>query len=87
MMNNTKQNLTMDPLADSGIIAEYSPGVYKKEAVAFLKQCLDEDVFEKLCRNENFRRNPVIGAKLFLGASDWNKYVWIEQHGSLEGFS
>ena len=87
MMKNTKQNHQRDPLADSGIIAEYSPGVYKKEAVAFLKQCLDEDVFEKLCRNENFRRNPVIGAKLFLSIADWNKYVWIEQHGSLDGFS
>ena len=72
---------------NSGSIADYSPGVYKKEAIAFLKQCLDKDVFEKLCRNDKFRRNPVIGAKLFLGASDWNKYVWIEQHGSLEGFS
>ena len=70
-----------------GIIADYSPGVYKKEAAAFLKQCLDEDVFEKLCCNDNFRRNPVIGAKLFLSFEDWNKYVWIEQHGSLDGFS
>ena len=87
MMKNTKQNLPIHSSANTMIIADYSPGVYKKEAIAFLKQCLDENVFEKLCRNDNFRRNPVIGAKLFLGASDWNKYVWIEQHGSLEGFS
>ena len=87
MMKNTKQNIPMRSPENSGSIVDYSPGVYKKEAIAFLKQCLDKDVFEKLCRNDKFRRNPVIGAKLFLGASDWNKYVWIEQHGSLEGFS
>ena len=87
MMKNTKQNLPMRSPENSGIIADYSPGVYKKEAAAFLKQCLDEDVFEKLCRNENFRRNPVIGAKLFLSIADWNKYVWIEQHGTMDGFS
>ena len=87
MMKNTKQNLPMRSPENSGSIADYSPGVYKEEAVAFLKQCLDEDVFEKLCRNEIFRRNSVIGAKLFLSIADWNKYVWIEQHGTMDGFS
>ena len=85
-MKHTKNNLT-HPTVNTEMIAIYSPGVYKKEAVAFLKQCLNEEVFEKLCRNEKFRRNPVIGAKLFLSAEDWNKYVWIEQHGSLNGFA
>ncbi len=80
-MNNTKQ---YNPLAEK--IAVYSPGIHKKEAVAFLKQRLDEDIFEKLCSNESFCRNPVIGAKLFLCVEDWNKYVWIEQHGSLNSY-
>lgn len=76
----------MRPSANAEMIAVYSPGVYKKEAVAYLKQCLNADVYEKLCQNDNFCKNPVVGAKLFLCAEDWNKYVWIEQHGSLDGF-
>ena len=68
-------------------IARYSPGKYKTEAVSFLKQCLDSDTFAKLCKSENFRKNPVVGAKIYLSAENWNKYVWIEQHGSLDGFT
>jgi len=68
-------------------IARYSPGIYKSEAVLFLEQCLDSDTFNRLCKSENFRRNPVVGAKIYLSGENWNKYVWIEQHGSLEGFA
>lgn len=77
----------MWPPANADMITIYSPGIYKKEAVAFLKQYPDEDVIEKLCQNDNFYRSPVVGAKIFLCAEDWNKYVWIEQHGTLDGFS
>lgn len=68
-------------------IALYSLGKYKTEAVMFLKQCLDRDTFERLSRSDNFRRNPVVGAKIYLSGEDWNKYVWIEQHGSPDGFT
>ena len=68
-------------------IARYSPGIYKTEAVLFLKQCLDSDTFDRLCKSENFRRNPVVAAKIYLSGENWNKYVWIEQHGSLDGFT
>ena len=68
-------------------VARYSPGIYKTEAVLFLKQCLDSDTFDRLCKSENFRRNPVVAAKIYLRGEDWNKYVWIEQHGSLDGFT
>ena len=68
-------------------VARYSPGIYKTEAVLFLKQCLDSDTFNRLCKSENFRRNPVVGAKVYLSGENWNKYVWIEQHGSLDGFT
>ena len=52
-----------------------------------MKQCLDSDTFAKLCKSENFRRNPVVAAKIYLSGENWNKYVWIEQHGSLDGFT
>lgn len=68
-------------------VARYSPGIYKTEAVLFLKQCLDSDTFDRLCKSENFRRNPVVAAKIYLRGEDWNKYVWIEQHGSPDGFT
>ena len=73
--------------SEAFVIARYSPGKYKTEAVLFLKQCLDSDTFAKLCKSENFRRNPVVAAKIYLSRDDWNKYVWIEQNGSLAGFT
>ena len=47
----------MRPPANAEMIATDSPGIYKKKAAAFLKQYPDEDVFEKICQNDNFFRN------------------------------
>ena len=32
------------------------------------------------------RRHHYVVARAFLDQADWEKFVWIEQYGSLEGF-
>lgn len=86
LLNYAAVRQTMQESREAFTIARYSPGIYKTEAVLFLQQCVDSSTFERLCASENFRRSPVVAAKILLCREDWNKYVWIEQHGSLAGF-
>ena len=64
----------------------YTPGKFRNEALVFLKECLGETVFEKVVSKGDGMEHPYVAAKIFLRKADWNKYVWIEQHGSLDGY-
>ena len=70
----------------AGYGARYSPGPYKTESLRFIKECLGEEKFSRLLGNDESRKHPYVAAKLFLTLQDWNKFVWIEHHGSLDGF-
>ena len=61
-------------------------GKYKEEAKEFLRQCLDKETFEIVMRDEKSHRCSYVAARLFLSREDWDRYVWIEQYGSLEGY-
>ena len=65
---------------------KYLPGNYKKEANAFLRECMGEQMYEKIMSAEAGRRHPYVAARLFLNEDDWRKYVWIEQYGSLDEY-
>ena len=65
----------------------YKPGKHTGEALAFLKECVGEKRFEQIMTSADSRRHPYVAARLFLSEEDWQKYVWIEQNGSLDGFS
>ncbi len=65
---------------------KYSPGIYKTESLNFIKKCLGEEKFSRLLGSKQSRDKPYVAAKLFLTVQDWNRYVWIEHHGSLDGF-
>lgn len=60
-------------------------GTYQTEALRFLKEHMDEDTYN-LIMQKGGKKKPYVAAKVFLSPSDWKKYVWIEQHGSLDGF-
>ena len=64
----------------------YSPGLYREEAKAFLRECLGEANYERIMSHRNGHAYPYVVARIFLKASDWKKYVWIEHHGSVEGY-
>ena len=65
---------------------KYLPGYYKKEANAFLRKCMGEQMYEKVMSAEAGRSHPYVAARLFLSEDDWRKYVWIEQYGSLDEY-
>ena len=65
---------------------QYVPGTYKQEASAFLKACLGDEMYGKIMHSGSGQKYPYVAAKIYLNGLDWEKYVWIEQHGSLEGF-
>ena len=64
----------------------YAPGDYKKEAADFLRAHMDESIFALIPDDDGERRLSCVAARVFLSAEDWEKYVWIEQHGSLDGY-
>ena len=59
-------------------------GAYQTEALQFLKEHMDEKTFDLIMKKDS--KKPYVPAKIFLSPSDWEKYAWIEEHGSLDGF-
>ena len=68
-------------------VGEYTPGEYKEQARAFLRECLGEGKYCSIMSSAESRSLPHVAARVFLSDEQWAKYVWIERHGSLEGFS
>lgn len=64
----------------------YRPGEYRKEALRFFRERIGEKQFDRIMEQADSRQHPYVAARLFLSPLDWEKYVWIEQHGSLDGF-
>ena len=65
---------------------QYTPGRFKKEAIAYLQSCMDENLFARIMEKSDAREKPYVAARIFLNPSEWAEYVWIEQHGSLEKY-
>ena len=59
---------------------------YKKEALRFFRACVGDKAYERAMNSEVGRTHHYVAARVFLNQLDWEKYVWIEEHGSLEGF-
>ncbi len=65
----------------------YRPGFhYKKESLQFFKACVGEDIYTKAMNSEAGRAHHYTVARAFLNQTDWEKFVWIEEFGSLDGF-
>ena len=64
----------------------YRPGKFRKEALDFFRQRVGEKQFEQIMDRDDSSRHPYVAARVFLSPADWVRYVWIEQHGTLEGF-
>ena len=65
----------------------YRPGFqYKKESLRFFKECVGDDVYARAMNSEAGRVHHYTVARAFLNQADWEKFVWIEEFGSLDGF-
>ena len=71
----------------SNTLGVYRPGFrYKQESLRFFKECVGEDVYAKAMNSDAGRVHHYTVARAFLGQTDWEKFVWIEEFGSLDGF-
>lgn len=66
----------------------YRPGFqHRKESLQFFKACVGEDVYDRAMNSAAGRAHHYTVARAFLNQRDWEKFVWIEEYGSLDGFS
>lgn len=65
----------------------YKPGLqYKKESLQFFKEKVGDDVYNKAMGSQAGHEHHYAVARAFLNQGDWEKFVWIEEFGSLDGF-
>ena len=65
----------------------YKPGLkYRKESMAFFRSCVGEETYTRAMSSEAGRLHHYVAARAFLSQADWEKFVWIEEFGSLAGF-
>ncbi len=65
----------------------YKPGLkYRKESMAFFRSCVGEETYARAMSSEAGRLHHYVAARAFLNQADWEKFVWIEEFGSLAGF-
>ena len=58
----------------------YRPGFqYKQESLDFFRHCVGEETYQ-------LAMNSDAGREAFLNQKEWEKFVWIEEFGSLDGF-
>ena len=87
--NGLELNLNQMETVGGGVnaLGVYRPGFrYKRESLQFFRDCVGEDVYNKAMTSEAGRAHHYVVARVFLSQPDWEKFVWIEEHGSLEGF-
>ena len=71
----------------SGSLGVYRPGFqYKKESLEFFKACVGKDIYAEAMNSDAGRAHHYTVARAFLDQADWEKFVWIEEHGSLDSF-
>lgn len=71
----------------SSPLGVYRPGFqYKQESLQFFRQCVGEETYQLAMNSEAGRAHHYAVARAFLNQTDWEKFVWIEEYGSLDGF-
>ena len=72
---------------EAGPLGVYKPGLkYRKESMAFFRSCVGEETYARAMSSEAGRLHHYVAARAFLNQADWEKFVWIEQYGSLAGY-
>ena len=85
-MKNTEALMPASDVRGGAGRGNYSPGLFKEKALEFLKERLDEGIFNRIMKSGDARRHPYVAARIYLGKSDWEKFIYIEKYGSLEGY-
>ena len=65
----------------------YRPGFqFKQESLDYFRQCVGEETYQLAMNSEAGREHHYAVVRAFLNQKDWEKFVWIEEFGSLDGF-
>ena len=65
----------------------YRPGFqFKQESLDYFRQCVGEETYQLAINSDAGREHHYAVARAFLSQRDWEKFVWIEEFGSLDGF-
>lgn len=65
----------------------YRPGFqYKQESLDFFRHCVGEETYQLAMNSDAGREHHYAVARAFLNQKEWEKFVWIEEFGSLDGF-
>ncbi len=65
----------------------YKPGFrYRKESLQFFRSCVGDDTYSRAMSSEAGKAHHYAVARAFLNQADWERFVWIEEHGSLDSF-
>ena len=64
----------------------YKPGRYKEEAIQFFRQCVGDEIYRITVKREQNGKHHYVAARVFLSQADWEKFCYIEQYGTLDGF-
>ena len=77
-----------EPVGGSGRpLGVYRPGFrYRKESLQFFRSCVGDDTYSRAMSSEAGKAHHYAVARAFLNQADWEKFVWIEEHGSLDSF-
>ena len=64
----------------------HRPGKYKNEAKLFFRDCVGQKIYDYAMSGDAGKKHHYVAARAFLQQKDWEKFVWIEQYGSLDGY-
>ena len=71
----------------TGVLGVYRPGFqYKQASLDFFRHCVGEETYQLAMNSDAGREYHYAVARAFLNQKDWEKFVWIEEFGSLDGF-
>lgn len=71
----------------AGSLGVYESGFrHKDEALEFFRECVGDEAFIRAMNSNEGRRHHYVAARICLDQAEWEKFVWIEKYGSLDGF-
>lgn len=59
---------------------------FKRESLAFFRLCVGEETYKRAMQSEAGKHHHFVVARAFLNQENWEKFVWIEEYGSLKDF-
>lgn len=85
-----ESSLSLEELAQANggahVLGFYRPGAYRDAALEYFKSRVGVETFDLAMGSPYSQRHHYVAARAFLSQPDWERFVWVEQHGSLDGF-